>query len=85
MFMSKNVCKKCNRGILRLQWDIYSTYFSCITCGASVPTKCPHCDMPSIAVEVNDDSIKIWCRSCECANGELAVAECVNQPAVASA
>ena len=85
MFMSKNECIKCNRGILRLQWDVFSTYFTCITCGATVPTKCPHCDMPSIAVEFNGESPKIRCRSCGCANGQLATEECDHQQVAASA
>ena len=76
MLMSKNECMKCNRGMMRLQSDAYSTYFTCITCGATKVTQCPHCETPSIAIDMSDRSPIIYCRSCECANGELALEEC---------
>ncbi len=79
MLMSKNVCMKCNRGMMRLQSDAYSTYFTCITCGATMVTQCPHCETPSIAIDMSNQTPVIYCRSCECANGELAQQECVNK------
>lgn len=78
MLMSKNVCMKCNRGMMRLQSDAYSTYFTCITCGATMVTRCPHCETPSIAIDMSNQTPVIYCRSCECSNGELAQQECVN-------
>ncbi len=78
MLMSKNECMKCNRGMMRLQSDAYSTYFTCITCGATLVTRCPHCETPSIAIDMSEPSPVIHCRSCECANGELARQECSN-------
>ena len=80
MLLSKNECPKCNRGVMRLQQDAYSTYFTCITCGASMVTKCPHCDAPSIALDLSKGSPVIYCRACECSNSELAMMECSYQP-----
>ena len=79
MLMSKNLCMKCNRGMMRLQSDAYSTYFTCITCGATMVTQCPHCGTPSIAIDMSNPTPIIYCRSCECANGELAQQECANK------
>ncbi len=76
MLMSKNRCMKCNRGNMRLQSDAYSVYFACITCGATMVTRCPHCETPSIAVDMSQPVPIIRCRSCECENGELANPEC---------
>lgn len=80
MLMSKNECMKCNRGMMRLQSDPYSTYFTCITCGATMVTRCPHCDTPSIAIDMSSQYPVIHCRACECANGELASKECSKAP-----
>ncbi len=80
MLMSKNECMKCNRGMMRLQSDVYSTYFTCMTCGATMVTRCPHCQTPSIAVDVSQQSPIIRCRGCECVNGELAKQECSGAP-----
>ena len=76
MLLSKKECMKCNRGLMRLQQDAFSTYFACMTCGATMVTRCPHCDAPSIAIDMGPPSPKVYCRACECANGELAAEEC---------
>ncbi len=80
MLLSKIECMKCNRGMMRLQSDAYSTYFSCMTCGATLVTRCPHCQTPSISIEMGFDHPIIRCRSCECENGELGMKECSRQP-----
>jgi predicted RNA-binding Zn-ribbon protein involved in translation (DUF1610 family) len=76
MLLSKNKCMKCNRGMMRLQQDVYSTYFACITCGATIVTRCPHCETPSIAIDFSQGHPIVYCRACECANAELAESEC---------
>lgn len=76
MLLSKNECMKCNRGMMRLQQDAYSTYFSCVTCGATMVTRCPHCETPSISIDFSDRQPKVYCRACECANADLANEEC---------
>lgn len=76
MLLSKNECMKCNRGMMRLQQDAYSTYFTCMTCGATMMTLCPHCKTPSIAIDMTPPSPSVYCRGCGCANGELAAEEC---------
>ncbi len=80
MLLSKNECMKCNRGMMRLQQDAYSTYFTCMTCGATMVTRCPHCKTPSIAIEMSPPSPTVYCRGCECANAELAAEECSYEP-----
>ena len=80
MLLSKNECMKCNRGMMRLQQDAYSTYFTCMTCGATMITRCPHCDAPSIAIDLSQETPLIYCRSCECANADLAAPECAQEP-----
>ena len=80
MLLSKNECMKCNRGMMRLQQDVHSTYFTCITCGATVVTRCPHCETPSISIDLSKSQPIIYCRACGCANGELANAECSYEP-----
>ena len=80
MLLSKNACPKCTTGVMRLQQDAYSTYFTCITCGASMVTKCPHCDAPSIALDLTNGSPVIYCRACECSNAALASPECSYEP-----
>ena len=80
MLLSKNQCPKCDRGVMRLQQDAYSTYFSCITCGASMVARCPHCQTPSIALNMQESGPVIYCRACECANAELASKECSYVP-----
>ena len=82
MLMSKNECMKCNRGNMRLQSDAYSVYFTCMTCGATLVTRCPHCKTPSIAIDMSKPVPTIRCRSCECVNGKLALAECSGTPVV---
>ena len=84
MLLSKNECPKCNRGVMRLQHDVYSTYFTCVTCGASIVTRCPHCETPSIAVNYSDVGPVIFCRACECSNRDLATAECSYIPIAAT-
>ena len=74
--LSKSECMKCNRGMMRLQQDAYSTYFTCVTCGATKVTRCPHCETPSIAIDMSPPSPTVYCRACECANAKLAAAEC---------
>ncbi len=76
MLLSKNECMKCNRGMMRLQQDAYSTYFSCVTCGATLVTRCPHCETPSISIDFSDQQPKVYCRACECSNADLANEEC---------
>ncbi len=80
MLLSKNECMKCNRGMMRLQQDAYSTYFTCITCGATMVTRCPHCGTPSIAIDLSQQTPSIYCRACECSNADLANAECSYKP-----
>lgn len=80
MLLSKNECMKCNRGMMRLQQDAYSTYFTCMTCGATMVTRCPHCETPSIAIDMSPTSPTVYCRACECANAELAAAACSYEP-----
>ncbi len=80
MLLSKNVCPKCTTGVMRLQQDAYSTFFTCITCGASMVTRCPHCETPSIAIDLSKGAPVIYCRSCECANADLALVECSYEP-----
>ena len=76
MLLSKKQCTKCNRGIMRLQQDVYSTYLTCVTCGATMATRCPHCDTPSVSIDMSKPSPKVYCRACECMNSELALSEC---------
>ncbi len=80
MLLSKTLCPKCTTGVMRLQQDAFSTYFTCITCGASMVTKCPHCDAPSIALDLTNGNPVIYCRACECSNADLASAECSYEP-----
>lgn len=80
MLLSKKKCMKCNRGMMRLQQDAYSTYFTCVTCGATMPTRCSHCNTPSIAIDMSPPSPTVYCRGCECANAELAAEECSKEP-----
>ena len=61
MLLSKNECMKCNRGMMRLQQDAYSTYFTCMTCGATMVTRCPHCETPSIAIDMSPPSPTVYC------------------------
>ena len=81
MLLSKNECPKCTSGVMRLQQDAYSAYFTCITCGASMVTRCPHCEVPSIAVDLSNGAPVIYCRACECSNADLASEECSYTPA----
>ena len=84
MLLSKNECMKCNRGMMRLQQDAYSTYFTCMTCGATMVTRCPHCDSPSIAIDLSQEAPIIYCRACECANSELADEVCSKERVAAA-
>ena len=79
MLLSNKQCPKCTTGVMRLQQDVYSTYFTCITCGASIVTRCPHCDTPSITLSFNEGAPVIRCRACECSNAELALSKCSHE------
>ncbi len=79
MLLSRTRCMKCERGFLRLQADMHSTYFTCITCGARMVTRCPHCGTPSIALDMDHETPVIRCRGCECSNAQLAEEECAGE------
>ena len=76
MILSQQRCPKCISGLLSLKRDSHSTFFLCNSCGLAVQPSCPHCEEPSVALDYVGSRPRVYCRTCDCADAQLAMPVC---------